>query len=59
MEGGCFGIFFFFEKRGGGVWRGCMGVFLVGLGKRIWLNGFDGYGIGLDGEIKGFLWTIL
>ena len=26
MEGGCFGIFFFFEKRGvGGVWV-CLGV---------------------------------
>ena len=29
---GVFWNFFFFEKRGGGVWRGGMGVFLVGLG---------------------------
>ena len=29
---GVFWNFFFFEKRGGGVWRGCVRVFLVGLG---------------------------
>ena len=53
--GGGRGVFwniFFFEKRGGGVWRGGMGVFLVGLGKWVWLNGFDGYGIGLDTPFK-------